>query len=889
MRFFLRFVLVISILAVGYLVYRYFIKGPVYQTWDFISDQHALVLEIQHPTARFDSLQKVIIGSSVQSLPFMRRINAQLSHYREVDSTLKLSELSAESRLFVAISPTSSTELDALFIWEMSGDLLKSYFRRTLEDYRKAGYRFTDRKYEGFLVKEVHDETGELQFSYLVLGDHLLGSTTAFLLEDALRTLQNADRSLGRQLDKLETLGQPAEGVGRLYINHLKLADLLSVFAPADLLPLAQFSRLDYQWSADHLSATGFTTQDDEWMSLFDTPPGTSDMFEVIPNATATLEHFTFSSPDAWYRALVNKYPEIEKNQLEIEKAYDLDLSFFLTTLDDELGIAELEWLAGEQPDQLVIFESVSPDESGAFLRQAAGRMAADTLFSDRYGDFVIRAMNARLLDGLLGSLHGLEGTGYYFIYRDFIVFSNDLDQLKRQIKAIASENTWKKSFRFTRLMELSNRSANYSLFVNVSRSWNQLMHHLKPDWRSYFEQYRGILQSLQLFSFQMSRVEESFYTSMVLYQPSPPKNQPTAGSGRIFQVNSPIRTPPFLVRSHTSPNWEVMVQDTLNQLFHVADDMTAIWAKVLNEPIVSDVVEIDYYKNGKLQYAFATQTQIHAIDRTGRYLSGFPLSLPSKEQIAYFEVVDYDGSKNYRLMCTTPAGNIYLFDKSGKDLEGWNPRATGGLATGPQHIRVAGRDAFILLTDDGLFDLVNRRGQSYPGFPLNAKTRFTSNYFSEPTGSFATSKLTALSTMGELIQINFEGRVLDRRQLPREDMDMRFELIPDALGSTFLLVKTSANTWTVFDASGKELFSKTYLGKDRLVTQYYRFGGGKSLILSVNQTEQLVSAYEVDGRAFTSRTLQGAFPMGVLYFESEGAYQLYGTYGHQLEKLTIR
>ena len=51
--------------------------------------------------------------------------------------------------------------------------------------------------------------------------------------------------------------------------------------------------------------------------------------------------------------------------------------------------------------------------------------------------------------------------------------------------------------------------------------------------------------------------------------------------------------------------NKEVIVQDNANNLYLINKEGVRLWKVKLSDKILGDVYQVDYYRNGKLQYLF--------------------------------------------------------------------------------------------------------------------------------------------------------------------------------------------------------------------------------------------------------------------------------------------
>ena len=100
------------------------------------------------------------------------------------------------------------------------------------------------------------------------------------------------------------------------------------------------------------------------------------------------------------------------------------------------------------------------------------------------------------------------------------------------------------------------------------------------------------------------------------------------------------------------------------------------LWKQPVDGPIMGEVYQVDFYKNGKLQYLFNTAGKIHLIDRNGNYVERYPISLRANatNPLALF---DYDKSRDYRLFIATEDRRIYLYDIEGNMISGWKFRKT--------------------------------------------------------------------------------------------------------------------------------------------------------------------------------------------------------------------
>jgi hypothetical protein len=129
-------------------------------------------------------------------------------------------------------------------------------------------------------------------------------------------------------------------------------------------------------------------------------------------------------------------------------------------------------------------------------------------------------------------------------------------------------------------------------------------------------------------------------------------------------------------VTDYTTNHKDIVVQDVKNNLYQITKDGKVLWKKQLDGKILGNIEQIDLYKNGKLQLAFATPKRVYVIDRNGKDVSPYPLKF--NDAITQpLSVFDYDNKKDYRLLvCQGKA--LLMYDKQGKTVRGFIYKKSG-------------------------------------------------------------------------------------------------------------------------------------------------------------------------------------------------------------------
>lgn len=205
----------------------------------------------------------------------------------------------------------------------------------------------------------------------------------------------------------------------------------------------------------------------------------------------------------------------------------------------------------------------------------------------------------------------------------------------------------------------------------------------------------------------------------------------------------------PQFVTNHITKQKEIVVQDIGNVLYLISKQGKILWKKRLTGPILGKIEQIDIYKNGRLQLAFATQNRVYVLDRKGRDVSPFPLRF-NDEITQPLSVFDYDKNKNYRFM-VTQGRHVLLYDAKGKTVKGFNFKsAENTIISQPKHFRIGSKDYLVLKTKDKLH-ILNRKGS------LRVKPKKQYKYSKEPIFVYQ-NKFTTTLDDGKLVSIDSRG-----------------------------------------------------------------------------------------------------------------------------------
>ncbi len=316
--------------------------------------------------------------------------------------------------------------------------------------------------------------------------------------------------------------------------------------------------------------------------------------------------------------------------------------------------------------------------------------------------------------------------------------------------------------------------------------------------------------------------------------------------------IENEIILGPLMVKNHINNSNELIIQDSENILYLINNMGQIEWSKKINGKIIDEINQIDSYKNGKLQYVFATEKSLYLIDRKGRNVGRFPLNFNDKITKP-LSVFDYDNNKNYRLLITQN-NELFMFDSKGKKVKGFNYTKKNKILTKPKHFRISNKDIIVFKTVDKL-TILNRRG----AVRINVKKEY--NYSNDAVFQHQNFLLTS-TVKNEIVKIDMKGNT----EILEKSMPFNSKVISDK-ETIFTLQKNilSNSRNTVEIQFGKyENFKIYYRNKKSYVNIFdsennkvYLFDEGLKLIngFPVSSIQNADFSISSEGIEFSKRT----------------------------------
>ncbi|MBL7857158.1 MAG: hypothetical protein JNM57_05675 [Cyclobacteriaceae bacterium] len=773
----------------------------------------------------------------------------------------------------ISLHGTKKDEFDFVFYRPLTGDILSNL--KIIIQKGKSGraLNYSEREFNSIKIQEI--ASGNTIFSWVIIENVWVGSFTPFLIEDVIRTHEShGERSFKSNIAEVYQLPKMKNDAGNLYLHlpHFsKWVSLFSVIPPSEMFnKLGQSAVLDLKIEENSFVLNGFTSdsihQSNQTLALFSKQnPEPFNLKQMISNRAAIFVSYGVSDGarlgESITRYSKNQKPLHQDSLAKYASGNSIDISKLYGTIKGEVGVSYQE-SKGQTLSKIMLIQTTDHEVWLKSLNTLSLKFSIDTIFFEKFSEYEIRELPLyQFPEKLFWPLVSGFNTTYYTTVGETVLMAEDLEELKHFLEDFDKEDTWGKSVNQNHFLESTLLEANISVYMNTPKLWNIVSESVHPRWKKFIEENQTLLRSLQMGAIQFSHLNESFYTNIYwsngIYTER--KKNKTSQEKIATNFSEAIRKA-VVVRSHVSKSEEILVQDSAYNVSLVSADGKVLWKMPLGQPIVGEVHQVDFFKNGKLQFLFITPSALHIVDRLGNYVPPYPMNLKIKDA-HWISVIDYDHSKAYRFLIASKTGKLWMYNKDGSNLEGWKPKIVeGSLLVAPQHHRIRGKDYILAIRNDGWIYLMSRRGELVKNFPLNLETKLSGSYFLETGRSVADTYFVVVSKDGYKIRFNLEGKILSRETLIKTAIDAQFSLMVERNKKSYLILRQESKQLSLFDESGKEILKNDFVGLNPVEINYYDFGAGKVYITITDLAQELSFFYDGQGKLLTSPPVESSW-----------------------------
>jgi hypothetical protein len=815
-------------------------------------------------------------------------LNVALSQIR---SSEPLNELLLDEGINLSLHKVGKDQLVPLFYLEYSSAHSDHDFEHLILSLLEKKAMINERKYETEVVYDVSGGPGFVpgKFTFACLNGLCLISTSSMLVEESIRTVHsgtNLASSVGLQMVR-KTEGRYVHA--NFYINYDRLPALFYPFLKESawsslgaLSKLSSWGELDLDIKQESMTLNGMTYANPD-LPLFlgafrEQSPVKMELHEMLPSGTSYFLHLGMSDRLKFKQQLISHLnglglgPEIEAEGERIDQLYGFDpLEDLAGILDNELAWFAIEGVTKEPADELLIIETRSRSETVDVVMQWVRQYLQVHSFDmrslrsvyqlDNQTSFNIYSLPDQFYKG---TAVGRLFNKYFTVYENYLIFGPSVDALSRVIYQNVLHKTFVSDPVYKEISDYLSIRSNVTLFFRPFAFMEYRKEMLS-------EKMAATLEKMELFFRRIPGVVVQYSTEGDLIYQSISCKYTLQIKDKALTVweslmDTAVQIKPALVVNHNTSEKEIFVQDLANKVYLINGTGRVLWKQAVEGPILGAVQQVDFYRNGRLQYLFNTAKKIHLIDRNGNYVERYPISLRSDatNPLALF---DYDKSRHYRLFVATEDRKIYLYDIEGNMITGWKFGKTESMVKEEiQHFRVNDKD-YIVAVDQNRAYFLDRRGRERIRLKDRVVLSSQNPLILDMNIREERPRWISTDTAGNVRAIYLDGSVtslLSREMSPDHFFsmeDMNRDGVPE-------YVFVDGDELDIVTQDGKRLFS--FKVKERISERpdIYKFSSSDIKIGITDRSRNRIYLINSDGSLYEGFPLKGSTRFSIGYFK---------------------
>ncbi|MEJ2593967.1 MAG: hypothetical protein P8100_02285 [bacterium] len=439
------------------------------------------------------------------------------------------------------------------------------------------------------------------------------------------------------------------------------------------------------------------------------------------------------------------------------------------------------------------------------------------------------------------------------------MVFANSRESLINLVRMYETGKTLDLNENFKTLSDNIGASSNLLLYLKPQELKDLLSETLHPEYKSIAANNTQLIRSLLGMAFQFSAGDNLTYTSFYLKGSKSYKEENLAVWK--LELDDLITGRPTLVRDHNTGHDNMVVFDQSKNIYLVSTNGQVLWKKRVDALPESEIFEVDYYRNGKIQYLFNTRDFMYLLDKNGENVESYPRKInPSATN--GLNLFDYNNKRDYRMMIALSDKRIYNYKLDGSQVRGWAKPRTKDIVLEPvQRLVADGKDYIIINDANNDLTIVNRRGNVRIKLKQDPERAKYSDFYVNKTNS----KGIILSTdiRGKLFYISTKGSI---QYTDFGDFSpSHFFLYEDFNGDGSIdFIYLDGNELTVFDRFKNVLFTYQFDSPISIRPEFFRLSGRSRVLGVVADQEKTIYLFDNKGNTLISKGLVGETPFTV-------------------------
>ena len=584
----------------------------------------------------------------------------------QLQDRLKSMECFKDAPMAMSLHYSSKNNVSFLQILEL-GESFQSEAEQLLQQMQIA-----KKRYNGVVVYTVCKDVVAAVHNNL-----LIASSSSYVLESSIRHLENNTSILDKH--EFEALLRKNGLSTCLYINHNQIGKFFSGVIGREFLGYSDFVMKFASWSCLKMTAQPGKllmqgifenfSDDSRFSNIYESQGAKKSLIgRILPASTI----FAISIP----ASSMHEYLKSHNLYLEMQKKVGT-FAFLQSRAQGEKEVTPREWV-----------ESLGIEELAAAYCKFGEKCEWITVIRQKQ-QFALNHMISSVVEKENPDVIPFEYQGYISsVFGDLFSHCNEEYSCKTGAWTVigskaAVDDFANGSATFFTLEDYLAQTpakgdieaeASLKMIANLKEAGDSIMQIFKPYYKTSFERQmqKNNFEYMTADIFYAEGVphfKASFYGSVMERLPQPPERGD--GEEMTFAIDSTIAVPqgPFEVKDVAKKSVAYLEQLPNMKLRYLDASKKGVWAIPFETPICGYVEQIDLYANGRLQMLFASEDKLYLLDRTGKYVKGYPAKLPKKVVLGPRLLKNVNGMR-YSILVLNEDNSISWCDISGKVID---------------------------------------------------------------------------------------------------------------------------------------------------------------------------------------------------------------------------
>ncbi len=815
------------------------------------------------------------------SMSFLREIRNELKLVDSLsgNNNVLANILNQQHPLMITGHPYKKDELQFLYYFRVN----TSEEFETIDKTIKMSHGIvigSSRTYESATIQDmVLLGTRNEGFSYSWVKGILIIGRSSILLEDAIRQLGQKDNILSHNglNEILKTAGKTA--FLNVFLNFEQFPRILyQVIHPKyknecnSFVKFGSWAELDLNIKPDMVILNGFSSVNNKsngFETIFkNQKPVKFESYLKIPTSASTFIFEGITNLEQYLNDYQNFSGSNQHRDMlqSLIKNYNIDLAgSFRNVFYHEAGVVYMNLPDDTFENNAYCLVSVkSNEEAENMLNNIVGNYAEKENIKTSElvtsGIYYLPFGNIPYL--VFGDLFNTGDNHYCTIADNCLIFGRTREAVRNYLNNLATGKIISNDMEFNNLTEYFSSQSNFIFYNKPGNSADFFNNFLKRELLTDFKNNNSDINSVNSVVYQFNIGENGLiYNNVLLKFKSGITHLQTGASWETKLEGAPATRPFFLKNNHDTAE-DIIVQDKKNQLYLISGKGIPEWKINLPEPVISDFYQIDYYRNGKLQIIFNTPGQVYLIDRHGKNVGDYPVSLKVKASNG-LAVFDYEKKREYRIFLATADRKINCLDKYFKPVTGWTCANTDTIVRQPvQFFKIENKD-YLAFNDSHRIYIVDRKGKS----TLKNVQKFNISALNKVSivnsKSLKEAKFVITDTTGKIIYTAMDGKTntVDYGVFPANHW---FDMVDIKNDGSRDFIYSYNKTVKALTQKGKEIFTIT---TDKDITYrplFYELKNSRFIIGIVTSSDGNIALYKNNGEIVKGFPVKGNTPFSV-------------------------